>query len=217
MRTASATSAARPTTAARASIAPRRRTSSDAVEPTTVVSAAMQSTGAASWASARRRGSSARSTATPAPAAASTPASCNAPVTGLGPSDVLHRERVLLDVEEVRVGLYYALGFVLQPQLALVDPQRLVAQLLDRAERVADQQDGAVLPAQLAHLLERLALEARVADRQRFVDQEDVRVHVDRHREREPPVHARRVRLHRHVHELLELGELDDLVVLLLE
>ena len=82
---------------------------------------------------------------------------------------------------------------------------------------MADEHDRPVLGAELAHLLERLALEARVADRQRLVDQQDVRVHVHGDREPEPPVHARRVRVHRHVHEVLELGELHDLVVLLLE
>ena len=55
----------------------------------------------------------------------------------------------------------------------------------------------------------------RVADRQRLVDQEDVRLHHHGDREREPPVHAGRVGPHRHVHEVLELGEVDDLVVLL--
>ena len=91
---------------------------------------------------------------------------------------------------------------------------RLVAEPPDRAQAVAHDQDRPRLGAELAHLPERLAPEARVADRQRLVDQEDVGLHVDGDREREPAVHPGRVRAHRHVHELAKLGELRDLLVL---
>ena len=68
-----------------------------------------------------------------------------------------------------------------------------------------------VLPA-VAHLVEHveaLLLEGRVADGQHLVDQQDVRVDLDRHRERQPDVHAGGVVLELEVLELLELGELD--------
>ena len=60
--------------------------------------------------------------------------------------------------------------------------------------------------------VEALALERLVADREHLVDEEDVGVDVDGDREPEPHVHARRVVLHLLVDELLELGEVDDLV-----
>ena len=54
--------------------------------------------------------------------------------------------------------------------------------------------------------------EAFVADGEHFVDEQHVRVDVDRDREAEPHVHPGRVGLDRRVDELLQLGELDDLV-----
>ena len=66
-----------------------------------------------------------------------------------------------------------------------------------------------VLPllAELGELLEAPPLELGVADREHLVDEQDVGIDVDRHREPEPHVHARRVVLHRRVDELLEPGE----------
>ena len=51
-----------------------------------------------------------------------------------------------------------------------------------------------------------------VADGERLVDEHDLGIEVDRHREAEPHVHAGRVVAHRHVDEALELGEGDDVV-----
>ena len=78
--------------------------------------------------------------------------------------------------------------------------------------RVGDQKDGAALPLEFLHPLDALALEPLVAHRQHFVDDQDVGVHVDRHREPEPDVHPGGVELHLPVDELLELGEVDDVV-----
>ena len=61
-------------------------------------------------------------------------------------------------------------------------------------------------------LLEALALERLVADREHLVEQQHVRVEVRRDREAEPHEHPRRVRAHRDVDEVLELRERDDLV-----
>ena len=54
--------------------------------------------------------------------------------------------------------------------------------------------------------------EAFVADGEYLVDEQDVRVDVDRDGEAEPHVHPGRVGLDRRVDEVLQLGELDDLV-----
>ena len=76
-----------------------------------------------------------------------------------------------------------------------------------------------VLPggAKVVELLEALALELGVADGEHLVDEQDVGIDVDRDREPEPHVHARRVVLHRRVDEVLEAGEVDDLVEALVE
>ena len=68
-----------------------------------------------------------------------------------------------------------------------------------------------VLPAQpsLVEHVHALLRERRVADREHLVDQHDVGVGLDHHREREPHHHSRRVVLELQVDELLELGELD--------
>ena len=65
---------------------------------------------------------------------------------------------------------------------------------------------------ELLHPVEALLLEALVADGEHLVDEQDVGLDVDRHGEAQTDVHARRVVLHLVVDELLELGELDDLV-----
>ena len=58
--------------------------------------------------------------------------------------------------------------------------------------------------------LEAALLKRDVADREDFVGQEDVGLHVDRDRERQPQVHAARILPQRVVEKLVQLGELDD-------
>ena len=95
---------------------------------------------------------------------------------------------------------------------ALVEQHRAVAEALDRAHVVGHEQDRAALALEPLELVEALLLEARVADREHLVDQQDLGVDLDRDREREPHRHARGVVLQPHVEELLELGEGDDAV-----
>jgi len=80
------------------------------------------------------------------------------------------------------------------PAAAAVEPQHAVAQVGHRGRVVADEQQRAALLefAQEAHAL---LHEARVADGQRLVDDEDVGVDVRHDGEREPHRHAGRVRL----------------------
>src|SRR5919106_6270387 len=123
----------------------------------------------------------------------------------------------LAHIEEPAVRVDDGAGFASHRHLAVVHPNDLLAELDDAPQPMADHEDRACLVAELSHLVERLALEAGVSDRQRLVDEEDVGVHVDRHRKGEAAVHAGRVRAHRHVHDVSELGELRDVVVLLRE
>ena len=74
--------------------------------------------------------------------------------------------------------------------------------------------DRAARLAEILHPAEAAALELGVADGEHLVDEQDLRLEVRRDGEGEPHVHAARVALHRRVDELLDLGELDDLVEL---
>ena len=79
-------------------------------------------------------------------------------------------------------------------------------------ERVRHDDDRASLGAEVGEPLVAPPLELLVADGQHLVDEQDVGVDVDGHREAEAHVHPRRVVLHRGVDEALEPGELDDVV-----
>ena len=67
----------------------------------------------------------------------------------------------------------------------------------------------------LAHLVEALLLERRVAHREHFVDDEDARLEERRDRESDAHLHAARIELHLPLDRVLDLRELDDLVELL--
>ena len=110
------------------------------------------------------------------------------------------------------VGADHPLGIAHRLHRPAVQPQRLVAEALDQAERVRHQQDRLAAPLELGELVEALVGEAFVADGEHFVDEQHVGIDVDRDRETQPHVHARRVGLHRRVDEVAQLGELDDLV-----
>ncbi|CAA9406152.1 MAG: hypothetical protein AVDCRST_MAG64-1988 [uncultured Phycisphaerae bacterium] len=100
---------------------------------------------------------------------------------------------------------------------AVLDEDHLRTQAGDRVHVVADEQNRAALPHDVAHLPKALALERRVADREHLVDDQDLRLQVGRDRERQPDVHAAAVALDRRVEELLDLAERDDLVELALD
>ena len=123
------------------------------------------------------------------------------------------RELVLLavlDVDDVGgddpLRIAFALG------LALIQPVRLVAELLDEIERMRDQQDRFVAPAELGELVETLVREALIADGKHFVHEQHFGIDVHGHGKAEAHIHAGRVGLHRRIDEVLHLGELDDLV-----
>ena len=63
------------------------------------------------------------------------------------------------------------------------------------------------VPLELLHPAQALLLELRVADREHLVHEQDLRLEVRRHRERQPHVHAARVALHGGVQELCESPE----------
>ena len=77
---------------------------------------------------------------------------------------------------------------------------------------MADEHDRAAVASELLDLLGAPPLEALVADGEHLVDEQDLGLDVGGDGEAEAHEHARRVVLHRRVDELLEPGELDDVV-----
>ncbi len=67
----------------------------------------------------------------------------------------------------------------------------------DLIHLMTDEQHRPALRADVLHLAEALTLERGVADREHFVDEQDVRLEVRRDRERQPHLHAARVVLDR--------------------
>ena len=94
----------------------------------------------------------------------------------------------------------------------MIQPDGIVAEAFDEAERVRHQQDGLAAAFEFRELVETLVGETLVADGQHFIDQEHVRIDVNRHRKPQAHVHARRVRLHGRVDEVLEFGKFNDLI-----
>lgn len=98
-------------------------------------------------------------------------------------------------------------------QVAFLDPDRALADALDLVHGVAHEQDGdvaivdEVLDAFLA-----LLLEEHVADGEGLVHDEDVRLGDGGDGERDARDHAGGEVLHGHVHEVGQLGKLDDLL-----
>src|SRR5215467_5569174 len=62
-------------------------------------------------------------------------------------------------------------------------------------------------------MLKALALEVRVADRQHLIDQQDLGIEMHSHGKGQPHIHPRREVLDRCLHEIGELAEFDDRVV----
>ena len=87
-----------------------------------------------------------------------------------------------------------------------------VAEALDAGHVMRHEDDRAALGLQALELAEALLLEGGIADGEHLVHQQDVGLDLHRDRERQPHRHPRRVVAQVEVHELLELGERDDLV-----
>ena len=95
---------------------------------------------------------------------------------------------------------------------ALIEPQRPLAEPADRAEVVRHEDDCPPGALQILHPADAAALELRVADGERLVDDEHVGLEVGRDGERQPQPHPRGVALQRRVEEALDAGEGGDLV-----
>jgi len=106
-----------------------------------------------------------------------------------------------------------AIFVISHDHIASVQPDGAVAQLLHGGQIVGDNEDGCALLLELQQPFEGLVLEVLVPHAEHLVDQQDLGLHVDRNRETQPDHHAGGVGLHRGIHEVRQLGELDDLII----
>ena len=122
-----------------------------------------------------------------------------------------------VDVDLAQVGIGNVGRVADRTDLTALEPHRGVAEVPNRRQGVGHDDDRLPCVAQVGHPFEALALELLVADRQHLVDEQHVGIDVDRHREAEAHIHARRVVLHRRVDEALEPGEAHDVIEALVE
>ena len=95
----------------------------------------------------------------------------------------------------------------------MLQPQNVVADGFDVGDGVRHKNDRDAPVAQLMHLAHAAVTEGSVANRESFVDQEHLGIHVDGDREGEPYDHAARVRFHRPLNEIADAGEVFDRLV----
>jgi hypothetical protein len=94
----------------------------------------------------------------------------------------------------------------------LVEDQNFVAKRADLVVGVRGDDERPARGAKRAQTIQAFLLEAGVADRQHFVDDQDLGVEVHGGGEGEAQEHTRRIRAHRLLDVALELGEFDDRV-----
>src|SRR6266446_4285729 len=97
-------------------------------------------------------------------------------------------------------------------RMAAFQPERLVAESLDEAEGMRDQQDRPVAPPELGELVETLVRKALVADGQNLVDEQHIWIHVNCNGKTKAHIHAGRIRLHGRIDEFTQLRKVDDVV-----
>src|SRR5262249_23196782 len=82
---------------------------------------------------------------------------------------------------------------------------------------MAYEEDRAPSARDLTDLAETLLLKVRVANRQNFIDQQDLRIEMGRHGEGKFRIHPTRVALSRSVEESFDLGKGDDRIEMALD
>ena len=95
-----------------------------------------------------------------------------------------------------------------------IDPYYPIAQPPDLIELMAHQYHRTPRPRHVAHLSQAFFLKVDVPDGQDFIHQQNFRLQMRGHRERQPHEHSRGVMLHGRVDEFFQLGESHDFVEL---
>src|SRR5262245_42418376 len=94
--------------------------------------------------------------------------------------------------------------------LAVVHPDRSIRQAPHRLEVMRYEKNRDALLFHLLNASNAALLKENVSDRKRLVDDENVRIKVDRNGKRQPNEHAARIRFHRPVDELADFRKLFD-------
>src|SRR5262245_44395942 len=102
------------------------------------------------------------------------------------------------------------IGFTFQMYFAVFHPDGSIRQAPHRFQIMRNEQDRNTLLFEMLNSAYTPLLEKNVADRERLVHDENVGIHVDRHRKGQPHEHPTRVRLDRPVDEIADLGKLFD-------
>ena len=97
----------------------------------------------------------------------------------------------------------------LRPEDASLEPYGAVAQRAHRGGVVAHEQQCPAL-LEILQVTHALLIEERIANCQRFVDHQYVRIDVRHHREGKPHHHSARIGLHGLVYEVADVGEVQD-------
>jgi len=119
----------------------------------------------------------------------------------------LNRLEEILEVE-----LADAFGRSDRLHASCVEPDRAIAQARHRDRVVADEEQRSTL-FELPQETHALLHEARVADRERLVDDQNLGIDVRHHREGEAHRHSGRVSLDRLLNEFADVGEAADRVI----
>src|SRR5205814_8565108 len=112
---------------------------------------------------------------------------------------------------------YRLVDGAVEHDLALVEDEPAVAEPRNRSDVVTHEDHRSSAVRQLADPLEAFLLEGAIPDREHLVEKEDLGVEIRGHREGEADVHPAGVALYRHVDEIADPREVDDLVVFLLD
>ena len=115
------------------------------------------------------------------------------------PSD--HRGKVLAD---------HQVGFSDGAHAPVIQPEGAIADGLDIAGGMGDEQDGDSARAELMNFAHAAVAEVDIADRESFIDQKNFRIEMDGDGEREAHDHAARIGLDRLVDEIADFGEVFD-------
>src|ERR1035437_439092 len=111
----------------------------------------------------------------------------------------------------------HAVGFADIDHTAVIQPEHAVADGLDVADGVGDEQDGDAALAEFVDLAHAALTEVNVAHGEGFIDQQDFGIDIDGDGEGEAHHHAAGVRLHRLIDEVADFGEGGDVFVALVD
>src|SRR5882672_7194405 len=109
--------------------------------------------------------------------------------------------------ESIHVGFDYFARSAIHDHLSGVNPDAARAQIFDGGHIVRNKEDRAAATTEPIHGVEAFALEARVADGQNFINDENIRIEVRGHGKAQAQAHAGRVALDRCIQELCYAGK----------